>query len=68
MEEKTLVCPVCQGTRAEIAGKDVRLGGRPEDGGSLPSPLTVLRCTRCGYFMFFDGAAKFAARDEPPTE
>ena len=63
MEQKQLQCPICQGSKAEIAGEDVKLGGRFEDKEFLTTPLTVLRCTQCGYFMFFDRAAQFTAKD-----
>lgn len=63
MEQKELRCPVCQGNKAEIAGEDVKLSGRFQDKEFLTTPLTVLRCTQCGYYMFFDNSAQFTAKD-----
>ena len=54
MEQKQLSCPVCQSNKAEIAGENVKLSGRFEDKEFLTTELTVLRCTKCGYYMFFD--------------
>jgi len=31
MEQKQLSCPVCQSSKAEIAGENVKLSGRFED-------------------------------------
>jgi len=64
MEEKTLACPVCQSNKAEIAGENVKLSGRFEDKEFLTTELTVLRCVKCGYYMFFDKQAKFTTKDE----
>ena len=63
MEQKELHCPVCQGNKAEIAGEDVKLSGRFQDKEFLTTSLTVLQCTQCGYYMFFDNSAQFTAKD-----
>lgn len=63
MEQRALSCPICHGNKAEIAGEDVKLGGRFEDKEFLTTPLTVLRCTQCGYYMFFDKSAKFTTKE-----
>ena len=52
MEEKTLSCPVCQSNKAEIAGENVKLSGKYDDKEFLTTELTVLRCVKCGYYMF----------------
>ena len=54
MEQKALECPVCKSNKAEIAGENVKLSGRFEDKEFLTTDFTVLRCVRCGYYMFFD--------------
>jgi len=64
MEEKALACPVCQSNKAEIAGENVKLSGKFEDKEFLTTDLTVLRCVKCGYYMFFDKQAKFTTKDE----
>lgn len=64
MEQKVLSCPVCQSNKAEIAGEDVKLSGHFQDKEFLTTPLTVLRCTRCGYYMFFDKMAQFTTKEE----
>ncbi|MEK6930254.1 MAG: hypothetical protein AABZ42_06265 [Thermoproteota archaeon] len=64
MEQKSLACPVCQSNKAEIAGEDVKLSGQFQDKEFLTTPLTVLRCTRCGYYMFFDKMAQFTTKEE----
>jgi predicted nucleic-acid-binding Zn-ribbon protein len=63
MEQKALECPVCQSNKAEIAGEDVKLSGRFKDKEFLTAPLTVLRCTKCGYYMFFDSMAQFTTKE-----
>jgi len=63
MEQKELRCPVCQGNKAEIAGEDVKLSGRFQDKEFLTTSLTVLQCTQCGYYMFFDKSAQFTAKE-----
>ena len=63
MEQREVRCPVCQGNKAEIAGEDVKLGGRFEDKEFLTTSLTVLRCTQCGFYMFFDKMAQFTAKE-----
>jgi predicted nucleic-acid-binding Zn-ribbon protein len=68
LEQKALACPVCQSNKAEIAGEDVKLSGKFEDKDFLTTPLTVLKCTRCGYYMFFDKMAQFTTRDESISE
>jgi predicted nucleic-acid-binding Zn-ribbon protein len=64
MEEKALSCPVCQSNKAEIAGENVKLSGKYDDKEFLTTELTVLRCVKCGYYMFFDKQAKFTTKDE----
>jgi len=64
MEQKQLACPVCQSNKAEIAGENVKLSGRFEEKEFLTTELTVLKCTKCGYYMFFDKSAKFTTKDE----
>jgi len=44
-------------------GKNVKLSGEFEDKEFLTTSLTVLRCVKCGYYMFFDGTADFTAQD-----
>ena len=63
MEQKQLACPVCQSNKAEIAGENVKLSGRFEDKEFLTTELTVLRCTKCGYYMFFDKMAQFSTKE-----
>lgn len=62
MEEKELRCPICHGNKAEMTGENVKLSGRFEDKEFLTTSLTVLQCTQCGYFMFFDNSAKFTVK------
>lgn len=62
MEQKTLSCPICQSNKAEIAGENVKLGGIFKDKEFLTTELTVLRCSKCGYYMFFDNMAQFTTR------
>ena len=64
MKHKALSCPVCQSNKAEIAGENVKLGGRFEDKEFLTTELTVLRCVKCGYYMFFDNTAEFTTKEE----
>ena len=64
VEEKALSCPVCQSNKAEIAGENVKLSGKFEDKEFLTTELTVLRCVKCGYYMFFDKQAKFTTKNE----
>jgi len=63
VEQKTLECPVCQSNKAEIAGENVKLNGRFKDKEFLTTELTVLRCTKCGYYMFFDTMAQFTTKE-----
>lgn len=63
MEQKALICPVCQSNKSEMMGKNVKLSGEFEDKEFLTTSLTVLRCVKCGYYMFFDGTADFTAQD-----
>lgn len=63
MEQKMLSCPVCQSNKAEIAGENVKLSGQLEDKEFLTIPLTVLRCVKCGYYMFFDNTAEFTTNE-----
>jgi len=64
MENKSLSCPVCQSNKAEIAGEKVKLSGQFEKKEFLTTELTVLRCVKCGYYMFFDSTAKFTTEGE----
>ncbi len=64
MDNKALSCPVCQSNKAEIAGENVKLSGRFEDNEFLTTELTVLRCVKCGYYMFFDNTADFTTEKE----
>ncbi len=64
VEQKALACPVCQSNKAMIAGENVKLGGKFEDKEFLTTELTVLKCTKCGYFMFFDKMAMFTTKEE----
>lgn len=68
LEQKSLSCPVCQSNKAEIAGEDVKLSGQFQDKEFLTTPLTVLRCTRCGYYMFFDKMAQFTTKESSSDE
>ena len=64
MENKSLSCPVCQSNKAEIAGKNIKLSGQFEKKEFLTTPLTVLKCIKCGYYMFFDNTAQFTTQEE----
>ncbi|MDX1441698.1 MAG: hypothetical protein R3237_04505 [Nitrosopumilaceae archaeon] len=64
MEQKALSCPVCRSNKAEMMGKNVKLCGQFEDKEFLTTGLTVLRCVKCGYYMFFDDTAEFTTEDE----
>ena len=64
MENKSLSCPVCQSNKAEMIGKNVKLSGHFEDKEFLTTELTVLKCTKCGYYMFFDNTAEFTTEEE----
>jgi predicted nucleic-acid-binding Zn-ribbon protein len=65
MEQKALECPVCKSNKAQIAGENVKLSGRFEDKEFLTTELTVLRCSKCGYYMMFDkSASSFTTNDE----
>ena len=61
MKNKSLQCPVCQGNKAEMMGKNVKLSGHFEDKEFLTTELTVLRCVQCGYYMLFDNTAEFTS-------
>ena len=63
MEQKELRCPVCQGNKAEISGEDIKLSGRFQNKEFLTTSLIVLRCSQCGYYMFFDKSAQFTAKE-----
>ena len=63
MQNKSLTCPVCQGNKAEMLGKNVKLSGQFENKEFLTTELTVLRCVKCGYYMFFDNTAEFTANE-----
>ena len=64
IEQKTLECPVCKSNKALIVGENVKLGGKFENKEFLTTELTVLKCTKCGYFMFFDKMAQFTTKEE----
>ncbi|MGD8638756.1 MAG: hypothetical protein PVG43_07650 [Nitrosopumilaceae archaeon] len=64
MEQKALSCPVCQSNKAEMIGKNVKLSGEFEDKEFLTTPMTILRCVKCGYYMMFDSTAEFTAEGE----
>ena len=64
IEQKALECPVCNSNKAMIAGKNVKLSGKFEDKEFLTTELTVLRCIKCGYYMFFDKMAQFTTKNE----
>ena len=64
MEQKALQCPVCRSNKAMIVGENVKLSGKFEDKEFLTTKLTVLRCTKCGYYMFFDKMAQFTTKNE----
>ena len=64
MENKSLSCPVCQSNKAEMVGENVKLSGHFEDKEFLTTELTVLKCVKCGYYMFFDKTAEFTTEDE----
>ena len=63
MQNKTLACPVCQGNKAEMLGKNVKLSGQFENNEFLTTELTVLRCVKCGFYMFFDNTAEFTTNE-----
>jgi len=63
MQNKSLTCPVCQGDKSEMLGKNVKLGGHFENKEFLTTELTVLRCVQCGYYMFFDNIVEFTANE-----
>jgi len=65
VEQKALECPICKSNKAEIAGEDVKLGGRFKNKEFLTTELTVLRCSMCGYYMMFDkSASSFTTKGE----
>jgi predicted nucleic-acid-binding Zn-ribbon protein len=64
MEKKSLLCPVCQSNKAEIAGENVKLSGQFENKEFLTTELIVLRCVKCGYYMFFDNTAQFTTEEK----
>lgn len=63
MGEERLICPICHGTKAEIVDSNVTLVGKVENSEFQTGPITVLKCTRCKYFMFFDSVTEFAAKE-----
>jgi len=63
MEQKALICPVCQGNKSEMIGRNVKLSGQYEDKEFLSTTLIVLRCVKCGYYMFFDDTAEFTSHE-----
>ena len=64
MENKSLSCPVCQSNKAEMVGENVKLSGQFEDKEFLTTELTVLKCVKCGYYMFFDNTAEFTSEEQ----
>ena len=64
MENKVLSCPVCQSNKAEMVGKNVKLSGHFEDKEFLTTKLSVLKCVKCGYYMFFDNTAEFTTEEK----
>jgi len=64
MENRSLLCPVCQSNKAEIAGENVKLSGQFENKEFLTTELTVLRCVKCGFYMFFDKTAQFSTKEK----
>jgi len=63
IEQKALECPVCKSNKAMMVGENVKLSGRFEDKEFLTTELTVLRCTKCGYYMLFDKMAQFSTKE-----
>ena len=63
MEHRALICPVCQSNKSEMIGKKVKLSGQFEEKEFLSTPLTVLRCVKCGFYMFFDDTAEFTSQE-----
>lgn len=63
MKQKQLCCPICHGNKAEIAGENVKIRGIFEDKEFLTTPLTVLQCMQCGYYMFFEKSAQFTEKN-----
>ena len=63
IEQKALECPVCKSNKAMMVEENVKLSGRFEDKEFLTTELTVLRCTKCGYYMFFDKMAQFSTKE-----
>ena len=63
IEQKALQCPVCASNKAMIAGENVKLSGKFKDKEFLTTELTVLRCVKCGYYMFFDKMAQFTTKN-----
>ena len=63
IEQKALECPVCKSNKAMMVGENVKLSGRFENKEFLTTELTVLRCTKCGYYMFFDKMAQFSTKE-----
>ena len=47
-----------------MVGKNVKLSGHFEDKEFLTAELTVLKCVKCGYYMFFDKTAEFTTEEE----
>lgn len=64
LEQKALSCPVCQSNKAEMIGKNVKLSGEFEDKEFLTTPMTILRCVKCGFYMMFDNTAEFTAEED----
>lgn len=63
LEQKALSCPVCQSNKAEMIGKNVKLSGEFEDKEFLTTPMTILRCVKCGFYMMFDNTAEFTTKE-----
>ncbi len=47
-----------------MVGKNTKLSGHFEDKEFLTTELTVLKCVKCGYYMFFDNTAEFTSEEQ----
>lgn len=46
-----------------MIGKNVKLSGEFEDKEFLTTPMTILRCVKCGFYMMFDNTAEFTTKE-----
>jgi hypothetical protein len=46
-----------------MVGKNTKLSGHFEDKEFLTTELTVLKCVKCGYYMFFDNTVEFTSEE-----